>query len=188
MEFEFQVSEIFPNLIIKKDLDEYITDSVLKTVENIIENMTEEIPLSDAYSSRREMFTLFELSDLEELKKYLLDSIIKFTLQQYQLHKIDIRETFVVSIPKNGYYELRKNYHSSFHLLINLSNSTEIVLQNPLFFGKTFEYQVETSNKYNSQYSIIPFGKNEAMIIPSGIYYGFPKRKEKLNFITAVIR
>jgi len=185
---EFQVSEIFPSLIIKKDLDEYITDDVLKTVENVIENMTEEVPLSDAYSSRREMFTLFELPKLKELKEYLLDSILKFTLQQYQLHDLNIREAFVVSIPKNGYYELRKNYHSSFHLLINISNTTEIVLQNPLFFGKTFEYQVGTSNKYNSQYSLISFARNEAMIIPSGIYYGFPKRKEELKFITVVIR
>lgn len=51
MNNEFQVSEIFPTLIIKNDLSEFITDDVIDVVDNVIENMSEEIPLSDAFSS-----------------------------------------------------------------------------------------------------------------------------------------
>jgi len=188
MNNEFQVSEIFPTLIIKNDLSECITDDVIDVVDNVIENMSEEIPLSDAFSSRREMNTLLDNTKLSDLREYILNSILKFTLQQYQLHMFDIVESYAISVPEGGNYEIRKNYNTSFHLLINLSSSTEIVLHNPIYFTKSFEYQVETLNKYNSQYSVIPFNKNESMMIPSGMFYGFPKRDKELKFITAVIR
>ena len=51
-ELEFQISEIFPSLIIKKDISDCITDDILSTFDNIVENMSEKVPLSESFSSR----------------------------------------------------------------------------------------------------------------------------------------
>lgn len=187
-ELEFQISEIFPSLIIKKDVSDCITDDVVSTFDNIIENMTEKVPLSESFSSRREMNSVLDLPAFESLKDYLIKSILQFCLQQYQINKLDLAESFAVYIPEDGYYEIRKNYNCSFNLLINLSSSSSIVLHNPVYLAKSLDYDVQIANKYNSQYSFIPFNQYEAMIIPSGVYYGFPKREEELKLITTIIR
>ena len=188
MELEFQVSEIFPTMIIKNNVEDYISDVIIKKVNNIIENMSEDILLSEAFSSRSKINDVLELSKFENLKEHLLNGIIKYTTQVYKLKELNISESFVTYVPKDGYFEIRKFYDSSFHILINLSSSTEIVLQNPIHLVKSLEYSIEESNKYNSQYSFSTFNQNEAMIIPSGIYYGFPKREKELKFITLSLK
>ena len=188
MELEFQISEVFPSLIIKNNLDEYITETIIKKVDNIIENMTDKIPLSEAVTSKKKINNVIDLSKFEKLKDYLINGIIKYTKQLYQIETLDIAESFVVQIPENGHFELRKQHNSSFHILINLSASTEIVLQNPIYLVKSLEYQVEESNKYNSQYSFSVLNQNESIIIPSGIYYGFPKREKELKLISIILR
>jgi hypothetical protein len=187
-ELEFQISEIFPSLIIKKDISDCITDDILSTFDNIVENMSEKVPLSESFSSRREMNSILDLPAFEDLKDHLVKSILQFCLQQYQVNRLDLVESFAIHIPKDGYYEIRKNYNCTFNLLINLTSSSNIVLHNPIYLTKPLDYDVQIANKYNSQYSFIPFNQYEAMIIPSGIYYGFPKREEELKLITSIIR
>jgi hypothetical protein len=185
---EFQVSEVFPSLLIKKDLTEHITETILSNIDNMVDNMSEEIPLSEAFSSRRKMNTILDLQKFGDLRDHIMKSIMKYALQQYQLQKLDIVESFVIHVPKNGYFEIRKNYDSTFNILINISSSTNIVLHNPIYITKSMDYSVEVPNKYNSQYSFSSFNKNESIMIPSGIYYGFPKREEDLKFITIIVR
>jgi hypothetical protein len=187
-ELEFQVTEIFPSLIIKKDVSEYITKDLLETFDNISNNMSEKVPLSESFSSKNEMNSVLDLSSFENLKDHLLKSIVQFSLQQYQISELNLTESFAVYIPEDGYYEIRKNYNCSFNLLINLSNSSNIVLHNPIYLTKSLDCKISTTNKYNSQYSFVPFDKYEALIIPSGIYYGFPKREKELKLLTSIIR
>lgn len=188
MDLDFKVSEIFPSLVIKKDLSDYITDEIKTKIDNIVKNMMEKIPLSEAFSSKKEVNDILGTPKFESLKDHIIETLLRYIIQQYQINNLTIVDSYIINVPKDGYFELRKNYGSNFHILINISDDTDIILQNPIYTLKSLDYDVDIPNAYNSQYLMSDFKKNESIVIPSGVYYGFPKREKELTLITITLR
>lgn len=188
MDLEFRVSEIFPSLVIKQDISKYITNEIKIKIDNIVKNMMEKIPLSEAFSSKKEVNDVLGISNFVSLKDHITETLMRYIIQQYQINNLTIIDSYIINIPKDGYFELRKNYGSNFNILINISDDTDIILQNPIYTLKSLDYDVDIPNAYNSQYLMSDFKKDECIVIPSGVYYGFPKREKELTFITITLR
>lgn len=174
--------EIFPSVVFSSDLTDFMSETINKKIDHIAKNLVEEIPCCTAFWSKNKINNLLDLSKFEQLREGIRKEIFSGVENTYDIKDLSIKESFIVSIPKDGYLLTQKTFDSTFTTLINFSDSQEILLTNPNSYIQAKSFDSIVSNKYNSQYVFLPFEKNKSLTIPSSLHYGFVKVKEDLTF------
>lgn len=180
--------DLFPSLISHEILSEdIITPTIMGKIEHIKKNKMDKYPFSQSTWSGEKLRNVLDLSKFEDLKKYILEETIFPMKDQYECQNLSLGDSYLINVEKGGFFLPQKTFDSSFLVLLNLSEHTDIFLMNPSTFSRSRSLAVHNNNKYNSQYVSLPFEKNSTLALPSQVQFGFQNPEEDVTFVCITI-